>query len=200
LYAAGDIGQMNVVGGAIYAHNEERTRRDISFGTFADQLTADYASATSQVFADISWTHELAGIKFQPFANLAYVNLDTDAFRERGGDSALSAATDRSGIATSTAGLRWSIDWPENDLPVAFSGILGWRHIAGDLTPHSSMAFAGGGPFIIEGVEMPQDSLLVKLGVSAALSNSAHVSLSYAGEFGKGIQSSAVQMNLVGSF
>ncbi len=200
LYAMGDIGPINILGGAIYSHNEQSTRRDISFGTFSDQLTADYASATSQVFVDLSWTHEIDAIKLQPFANLAYVNLDTGEFRESGGDAALSAADGNDAIATSAIGLRWSTDWQESDLPVALNGMVGWRHIAGDMTPHSSLAFAGGAPFIIEGIEMPRDSLMAKIGVSAKLSKSARLTLSYSGEFGNGLRSSAAFMSVVSRF
>ncbi|HEY0122211.1 MAG TPA: autotransporter domain-containing protein, partial [Rhizobium sp.] len=200
LYAMGNVGPVNLVGGAIYSHNEASTRRGISSGTFADRLTADYASATSQVFADLSWTHELDAVKFQPFANLAYINLKTDAFRESGGNAALSASGSDAAIATSTIGLRWSVDWPENEFPASVSGMLGWRHVAGDVTPYSSLAFSGGAPFIIEGVTMPQDSLVARLGVSAKLSKSARLTLSYSGEFGKDLRSSSAQVNLVASF
>jgi uncharacterized protein with beta-barrel porin domain len=78
--------------------------------------------------------------------------------------------------------------------------MFGWRHLAGDLTPYSSLAFAGGSPFVIEGVEMPQDSLLVRLGLSAALTKSTWLTLSYSGEFGKGLQSSTAQARLVANF
>ncbi|OLP43040.1 autotransporter outer membrane beta-barrel domain-containing protein [Rhizobium oryziradicis] len=200
LYTVGDIGMMKLVGGAIYAHNEASTLRTVSFGTFFNQLSADYASATSQVFADLSWTQELDAVKLQPFANVAYVNLGTGAFRENGGAAALSAADSRDAIATSTLGLRWSMDWLEVDLPVAVSGMLGWRHIGGDGTPYSSLAFASGSPFIIEGVEMPRDSLLAKLGVSAKISKSARLTVGYSGEFGKGLRSSAAQMSVVANF
>jgi subtilase-type serine protease len=200
LYAAGDIGAMNLVGGAIYARNDASTRREVAFETFADQLTADYASATSQVFADLSWKGEMGGIKLQPFANLAYINLDTDSFRESGSDAALSVEGDSQAIATSTIGLRWSMDEPIEGLPTVLTGMVGWRHIAGDVTPSSRFAFAGGTPFLIEGITMPQDALVAKVGISAKLSKSARLTLNYAGEFGNGLMSSAVQANLSASF
>ncbi|MBB3967019.1 autotransporter domain-containing protein [Rhizobium metallidurans] len=200
LYAIGEIGQVTLAGGAIYSRNEASTRRDISFGTFSDRLTADYASATSQVFADVSWTHEVNGIKLQPFANLAYVSLDSDGFRENGGDAALSASSDNDAITATTLGLRWSMDWLANEVPITLSGTMAWRHLAGDVTPRSSLAFAGGSPFIIEAVEMPRDSLVAQIGVSAKLSKSSRLTLSYSGEFGKGLQSSAARINFEARF
>ncbi|MBW9117405.1 autotransporter domain-containing protein [Rhizobium cauense] len=200
LYAVGDFGPTHLVGGAIYSHNEEATRRNVSFGTFTDQLTANYASATAQVFADLSWTHELDQVTLQPFANLTYINLNTVGFRENGGEAGLSGVDGNDAIATSTMGLRWSMEWPENDVPVNVSGMFGWRHISGDRTPSSSLAFAGGAPFIIEGVTMPRDSLVARIGVSAKLSKSARLTLSYSGEFGEGARSNAAMLNLVTRF
>lgn len=200
LYASGDLGAMNLVGGAIYSHNDASIRRDISFADFADRLSSDYASATSQVFADLSWTGEVGGIKLQPFANLAYVNLDSDAFREDGGVAALSGTGASEAIFASTIGIRWSMDWVADDLPLSFTGMVGWRHMAGDLTPSSSLAFAGGAPFIIDGIAIPQDAAVARIGISAKLSKSARLTFSYAGEFGKGLQSSAAQANLSASF
>ncbi|MGV2077961.1 MULTISPECIES: autotransporter outer membrane beta-barrel domain-containing protein [unclassified Rhizobium] len=200
LYAMGDLGPMQFAGGAIYAHNEASTRRDIAFGTFADQLSANYASATSQILADLSWTYEWDALKVQPFANLAYINLDTDAFQEQGGDAALSVTGGNAAITSSTVGLRWAMDWPESELPLSVSGLLGWRHIGGDVTPYSRMTFSGSSPFIIAGTEMPRDSVVAEIGVAAKLSKSSRLTLSYSGAFGKGLRSNAIQMNLVTSF
>ncbi len=199
LYASGDIGAMNLVSGAIYSHNDASTRRDVAFETFADRLTADYASNTAQIFADLSWTGEMGSTKLQPFANLAYVNLHTDSFRESGGDAALSVEGDSQAIAASTIGLRWSMDEPMDGLPT-LSGMFGWRHIAGDVTPSSRFAFAGGTPFIIEGIALPQNALMAKVGLSAKLSKSARLTFNYAGEFGNNLMSSALQANLSASF
>ncbi|WP_411032820.1 autotransporter domain-containing protein [Shinella sp. BYT-45] len=200
LYAFGGIGPVNIAGGAIYSRNDTESRRDISFGTFTDRLTVDYASATSQVFADFSGAFEIDAVKLQPFVNLAYVSLDTDAFRESGGAAALSATGRTDAIAASTVGVRWSADLPTDGLPVAISGMVGWRHIAGDVTPSTRLAFAGGGPFIIEGVGMPRDAAVAQVGISAKLSKSARLTFSYFGEFGRDSRSSKAQANLSVNF
>jgi len=200
LYTSGSFGPVDFVGGAIYSHDETSTSRDIAFATFNDRLTADYASATSQLFADLSWTHQIGDMKLQPFANLAYVNLDTDGFKESGGAAALSAAGGSDAIATSTLGIRWSLDEVAGDMPFAVTGMLGWRHTAGDTAPYSSLAFAGGTPFFIEGIDMPSDTLVAKIGVTAAISKSARLVISYSGEFGKGMVSNTAQARLSADF
>jgi outer membrane autotransporter protein len=199
LYTAGDFGPLNVLGGAIYTRNDISTQRDISFGVFSDQLLADYASDTAQVFGDISWTMELDDIKLQPFANLAYIHLDTDDFREDGGAAALTVTNNSNNLTVSTIGMRWAANLP-TDMPVVASGMIGWRHAAGDITPMSLFAFDGSSPFILEGVTMPRDSLVVKAGISAKLSKSARLTLTYAGEFASDFKSNAAQANLLVNF
>ncbi|MCM2431421.1 autotransporter outer membrane beta-barrel domain-containing protein [Agrobacterium rosae] len=196
LYAAGDIGPLNVVGGAIHTKNEVSTQRDIAFGTFTDQLSAKYDSAITQVFGDISWTLEEENLSIQPFANLAYVSLDTDDFNERGGAAALSVSGGTSDVSLSTLGIRWSAALQTSDLPVVASGTIGWRHAAGDLTPDLLTSFAGGSPFILEGITIPKNSLVLKAGITAHLSKSARLSLTYSGEFAGGFQSNTAHANL----
>ncbi|MDW5312493.1 autotransporter domain-containing protein [Rhizobium sp. PL01] len=200
LYASGDIGPLDFTGGAIYARNEAEIHRSVSFATFTDRLTANYDSATTQVFGDLSWTLRMDDISIQPFGNLAYIHLNTDGFKENGGAAALSAAGSSDAVTIATAGVRFSADLPTGELPVALTGMLGWRHAAGDLSPSSRLAFSGGTPFMIEGVAMPRDALVVKAGISAELSKSARLTLTYSGEFANGMQSNAAQANLLVDF
>lgn len=200
LYAVGDFGPLNLIGGALYSRNDITTRRDIAFGTFTDQLSADYASTAAQVFGDISWTLKMDGIDLQPFANLAYVNLETDDFKERGGAAALSIAGGSDSLAVSTLGLRMSSNLEFGGLPVVASGMIGWRHATGDTTPVSLSAFEGGSPFILEGVTMPRDTLLVRAGIATRLSRSARLTLTYSGEFAPSFQSNAAHANLSVNF
>lgn len=200
LYATGDFGPLDIAGGAIYSRNDASTDRGISFGSISDRLRADYDSATTQFFADLSWTMEADAIVLQPFANIAYVNIETDGFHESGGAAALSAASGSDDVTMATFGLRWSADLPVDEWPVAVSGMLGWRHAFGDLSPSTRLAFAGGSPFLIEGVTMPRDALVVEAGVSAKLSKSARLNLTYAGEFGDGATFHAARANLTVNF
>ncbi|MGV1871599.1 autotransporter domain-containing protein [Agrobacterium rosae] len=196
LYTAGDIGPLNVVGGAIHTKNEVSTQREIAFGTFTDQLDAKYDSASTQVFGDISWKLEGESFSLKPFANLSYISLETDDFNESGGAAALSASGGSSDVSMSTLGIRWSTALQTSDLPVVASGTIGWRHAAGDLTPDLLTSFAGGSPFILEGITIPKNSLVLKAGITAILSKSARLSLTYSGEFAGGFQSNTAHANL----
>ncbi|WDZ79833.1 autotransporter domain-containing protein (plasmid) [Ensifer adhaerens] len=200
LYLTGEGGPLTLTGGAIYSRNEVATVRNISFGQFSDRLRADYESDTAQVFADLSWTLQADQLKLQPFANLAYVHLDTDDFRELGGPARLSADEASDALALSTIGIRWWADLPATEVPVELSGMLGWRHAAGDLSPSARLAFADPGFFTIAGVPLPRDALVVEAGLSARISETAWLALTYMGEFADGVQSSAGRARLLVNF
>jgi len=200
VYAAGSVGPVNLTGGAIYSRNAISTRRTIAFSNFEDRVEADYNSDSLQAFAEMSADLDLTAIRLQPFANLAYVNLDTDAFGETGGAAALTAGSGSSDLVISTIGARFSADLPAYDIPVTLTGTLGWQHAAGDLSPSATFAFSGGSPFILKGVSLPRDAAVVKAGVTARLSKSARLTLGYSGAFANGLHSHTAQANLLVNF
>ncbi len=200
LYAAAEWGGLSFTGGGIYSRNDISTRRNLAFGTFADELEAAYGSSTRQVFADLAWKESVGPLALAPFANIAYVNLDTDGFREKGGAAALSGEGGTDDVITTTLGLRWSADVAAGDLPVTLSGMLGWRRAIGDLTPSSRFAFSTGSPFMIEGVSLPRDAAVVEASVSARLSKTARLKITYAGEFSQSFAAHAAKAGLVVNF
>jgi len=200
LYAAAEWGKLNFTTGAIYSKNDISTERNIAFGTFEDQLQADYQSATRQVFADLGWREKVGATTLEPFANLAYINLETDGLREDGGAAALSANGGMDDVTLTTLGLRWSTDIGNADLPATFSGMLGWRHAIGDLTPSSRFAFSSGSPFVIEGVSLPRDTAVLEASLTAQVSKTARVKLSYSGEFAHSFAAHAAKASLVVDF
>ncbi|MFX5812902.1 autotransporter domain-containing protein, partial [Acinetobacter baumannii] len=85
--------------------------RTVAFAGFADSLKGGYKAATAQAFGELGYGIALGAtpigkLAFEPFANLAYVNLTTGAFGETGGAAALTARGDASGVTFTTLGLR----------------------------------------------------------------------------------------------
>jgi uncharacterized protein with beta-barrel porin domain len=200
LYAAAEWGKLNFTTGAIYSKNDISTERNIAFGTFEDQLQADYQSATRQVFADLGWREKVGATTLEPFANLAYINLETDGLREDGGAAALSANGGTDDVTLTTLGLRWSTDIGNADLPATFSGMLGWRHAIGDLTPSSRFAFSSGSPFVIEGVSLPRDTAVLEASLTANFSKTERLMLSFSGVFAISFAALAAKASLVVDF
>ncbi|NTJ43904.1 autotransporter domain-containing protein [Agrobacterium larrymoorei] len=200
LYARGEYGPLQLLAGTIYSRNMISTKRQISFGSFSDVVSTDYDADVAQVFGDLSWRLDVnENTMLQPFINLAYIDLDTSNINEKGGPAALSAFDSSTRAATSTIGIRWSTDLDMGDIPVVASGVLSWRHTAGR-SPSGAYRFDQGSPFVLDGVTMPNDTLVVKAGLTAKMSKATRVTLTYFGEFGSGFKSSAANANLVVDF
>lgn len=94
----------------------------------------------------------------------------------------------------------WWADLPADQVPLAVSGLLGWRHAAADLTPSARLAFADTSLFTIAGVPVARDALVGEAGISARLSKTARLAITYLGEFGDGAQSGAGRASLIVDF
>ncbi|WP_428029879.1 autotransporter outer membrane beta-barrel domain-containing protein [Ancylobacter sp.] len=179
--------------GAAYTWSDVETARSVNFAGFADSLSGDYDAGTTQVFVDLGYRIDIASASFEPFAGLAYVNVDTDGFTEQGGAAALTSQADDTSVTFLTLGLRASNSFTVSGYDLTVAGTLGWRHGWGDLTPTSTLNFAGSDAFAISGTPIAADAALVEAGISAALSQRASLDLSYSGQFGDGVQSQGVR-------
>jgi outer membrane autotransporter protein len=170
--------------GASYSWNDLSTERDVAFGNFADHLTANYNAGTAQVFGEVGQSFTFDRLNLEPIANLSYVNLRTTAFREGGGEAALSGAAGTQEDTFATLGLRPSTDFSIWSLPLRLKGMAGWRHTFGTVTPSAAVAFAGGNAFTVSGAPIARDAGVVEAGLSANLTGRAAVNLTYGAEFG----------------
>lgn len=69
-----------------------------------------------------------------------------------------------------------------------------WQHAFDDVTPSAALAFASTGiGFGITGVPLAEDSALIDAGLDLALGPNATAGVSYSGQFGDGVQDSAVK-------
>ncbi|WP_258051869.1 autotransporter domain-containing protein [Mesorhizobium sp. INR15] len=183
LYAGTNWGAIALRAGAAYAWHHISTTRSVSFGGFNDQLSAGYNAGTAQAFGELAYAGRAGQFSFEPFANLAYVNLRTDGFTERGGMAALTSGSSSTDATFTTLGVRVSSDFKLGGVEATARGMLGWRHAFGDVTPLSTVAFAGSDDFTIAGVPIARDAALVELGVDLQLTSNAKLGLSYAGQF-----------------
>ncbi|WP_436153234.1 autotransporter domain-containing protein [Bosea sp. LjRoot90] len=185
LYGGARLDRFRLSGGLTYAWHELSTRRTVSFPGFGETLKSDYDARSIQAFGEIAYRFDLGPAAFEPFANLAYVNLRSSAFTETGGVAALSAKAQTTAVAFATLGLRAQIGFDLGSLPVRFDTTLGWRRAAGGVTPLSLQSFAGGSPFSIAGVPIARDALVVGAGFALNLTPGAEIALSYDGQLAK---------------
>ena len=196
LYGDAQTGRMQWQGAAIYGWQKVDTRRSLDFGTFAGTATGAYRAHTVQAYVDGSVPFTLGKATLAPFVNLAVQRLDTPAIDEHGTPAALHVAGQDSSVGYGTLGLRASIDLgaPEHGLRAHAS--LGWQHAWGDVSPATTMRFAGGDSFAIAGVPVRRDAAATNLGIRFALAPSVSVDASYQGQFGKEARDQSARLNL----
>jgi outer membrane autotransporter protein len=145
---SGRFGPLTAMLGAGYSWHNIATRRTVTFTGFTDQAAADYDSQTRQVFAELRYALSFGHVELEPFAGLAHVGIDTDAFEESGGAAAVSGEEDEDRATFSTLGLRGALRLGSARL----RGSLGWRHSFDREAGGSTLLLAGGDtPFTIAG-------------------------------------------------
>lgn len=200
LYGGTNWGAVAFRTGAAYTWHRISTSRSVVFQGFTDSLSADYDAATAQAFGELAYKTDAGPFAFEPFANLAYVNLHTDGFAESGGAAALTSSSSTTDATFTTLGVRASTDVTLGGVAATARGMLGWRHAFGDVTPLSTVAFAGGDNFTIAGVPIARDAVLVEAGFDVQLAHNATLGLSYAGQFGADAFDNGFKANLGISF
>ncbi len=193
----GDLGFRT---GASYSWHEISTGRSVVLPGFSDSLKAEYHAGTAQVFGELGYGIRAGGLGFEPFANLAYVNLRSGAFAEQGGAAALQGAGSNSAVSFTTLGLHASTDVALGDTAATVRGTLGWRHAFGDTTPLSTLALAGGSPFTVAGVPIARNALVLDVGVDVAIARNATLGISYGGQFAGSAIDQSVKGNLAVRF
>ncbi|TRL39402.1 autotransporter outer membrane beta-barrel domain-containing protein [Rhizobium straminoryzae] len=200
LYGSTWFGPVTLSGGALWSGNSISTRRSIDVGSLSQVLTSDYHGDTAQVFAELSSDIRAGDATLTPFANIAHVRLWTDGFAEQGGSAALSGSNSIDEVTVSTLGLRVATDLPVAELPMALTAELGWRHVFGDLSPDTTLAYGGGQRFTVGGVSLPRDAAVLKAGIEARLSSAMRLTFNWNGIFSADEISNTARLALSVSF
>ena len=182
LYGGTQWGALGFRAGAAYTWHSIETVRSVAFPGVSDQLSADYDAGTTQVFGELGYKVDHGSFAFEPFGNLAYVNVHTDGFNENGGAAALTTPSSGTDVTFTTLGLRASTGFGIGAIQATASGMVGWRHALGDVTPLSSFAFAGSNAFTIAGTPIAEDAVLLEAGLDFSLSAKASLGVSYSGQ------------------
>jgi outer membrane autotransporter protein len=201
-YAGARFGALSARFGGAFSFHDIDTHRSIVFPGFSDRTTAGYGAQTGQVFGELGYGVALGQLALEPFAGLAYVNVETDRFRERGEAAALVGGRNSFETGYSTLGLRLGTSYGlANGMALMPRLTAAWQHAFSDVHPTASLAFAGGStPFSVRGVPIARDSLLVEAGLDLAVSARARVGLSYAGAVADRVEDHAVKANLAWNF
>jgi len=182
--------------GLTYTWSEIDTSRQVAFPGFSDSLTGSYRAGTTQVFGELGYSLKAGSVAFEPFANLAYVNVHTNGFTEQGGASALTVHSGSNDSTFTTLGIRASTDFDIGSTKATVRGMIGWRHAYGDVTPAISQAFTGSSAFTIAGAPIARDAAIIEAGLDFAITPQATLGLSYHGQVGSKASDHGVRADL----
>ncbi|CUI93756.1 Extracellular serine protease precursor [Achromobacter xylosoxidans] len=195
-YGGGQWGALGLRGGLAYSWHDIATRRSVAMPGFADRLKAGYDGRTAQAFIDLGYRIEAAAVALEPFANLAYVNLRTDGYRESGGAAALHASGQTTETTFTTLGLRAASGFELGPAQAMARGSLGWRHALGDIKPVATQAFSAGDAFTVAGVAIARDSAVIEAGLDLQVTPRTVLGLAYQGQLAGAARDHGVRANL----
>lgn len=181
----------NIRGGLAYMWRDVKTRRQVSIPGYSDTLTAGYNLDTFQIFGDAGYKMALGGVDLEPFFQLAYVDIGSGSFAERGGAAALEGSGGADFWLTQL-GTRFELGLGGGGL--ALRGSLGWRHVAGgDQNTPVNMNFAAGPAFSIAGAPVAGDAAAMSLSIAGNISKSIEIDAGYSGVSGDGVNDHGIR-------
>ncbi len=196
LYSGTEWGALALRGGLAYTWHDLETSRTVAFTGFADKLTASYDAGTFQGFGEVGYRIHTGMVSLEPFANLAYVDLRTDAFTERGGAAALASTSQSTDVTFSVIGLRAETELAFGATRATLRGKAGWQHAFGDTLPLSTHAFAGSNAFTIAGAPIAEDAVVLEGGLDLDIGHDAMLGVSYRGQFGSDVRDNGFDARL----
>ncbi len=200
VYAGTQWGALSFRSGLAYTWSNIDSSRNILSPALIGSLSADYRAGTTQVFGELGYGLQAGDLSFEPFANLAHVNLHTDGFTEKGGAAALTVRGGSDDLTFTTLGLRVAADFALGTAKATARGLVGWRHAYGDVTPAVVQAFSGSDAFSIVGAPIARDSALIEAGIDFAVTPAATLGIAYQGQIASSARDHGVRADLAVRF
>lgn len=202
VYGGTQLGPLGLRLGAAYIWHDLETSRPMLIANFLDHPQMEqYAARTAQAFGEIAYALPVKAVSLEPFARMAYVNLDTKAFQEQGGAASLSSARDNQGTIYATLGMHAAktFSWFER-FAATLRGTIGWRHAFHERRPISHFAFAGGSTFDTAGLAIAHNAVVMTAGLDAHVAGTATLGVHYHGQVLHDVIDNGVRANLTWRF
>ena len=183
VYAGTQLGSLGLRAGAAYGwHALDGTRFVTVPGLVGHELSR-YDADTAQLFGEAAYRFTFKHTTLEPFARAAHVRLHTDGFQEHGGIADLAGRGESHSVSYSTLGARATTGFPfHGDQKLSVHAMLGWRRAYGRIDTATSMAFAGGAPFVVAGLPIARNALAADAGLTVQLAKHASFDLSWQGQ------------------
>ncbi|MDR3399936.1 MAG: autotransporter-associated beta strand repeat-containing protein [Pandoraea sp.] len=192
------FGHLGATIGGAYGWQQITSQRSVAIGPIAQTARASYNASVWQVFGEAAWRLDAGPASIEPFANVAYARVRTDAFDETGSIAALHADEQTQGITFSTAGLRGEMAFGTGSAALGRLRLsAGWRHAYGANTPDMRLAFSGSSAaFTVGGIPIARDAAVVSAGVDAFIGTAMTLGVSYSGQFSGQVSDNTLYGNL----
>lgn len=179
-YAATRFYQLGFKLGGIYSWHELRSERHSA----GQVLHADSRAGSAQLFGEASYSLDFRDFSLEPFAGLAYVQLQADHLREQGGSQALRLQGETQDGSYLTLGWRAATSWQLAQCKLVGRASLAGRHAFVDPQMRGEAQYLATGERLqLEGREFERDNLRLDLGLDYELSPELYLGLSYAGQY-----------------
>ncbi|QHF02627.1 autotransporter domain-containing protein [Pseudomonas asturiensis] len=197
-YIGHEQGALRLTAGTSHSWHRLDVKRDLQFGMFSDRQKAKRNARSTQLFTEAAYRLNLQPLTLEPYANLAYVHLDSESFTEQGGATALKGADDTRDVVLSTLGVRSGKRFNLTDTQTLdVSATLGWQHNLSDTSSARHLTFASGlNAFSVQSASMDRDAAVVGVRTSLALGKDAQVNLDYNGLLGSRDKTHGVGLSL----
>jgi fibronectin-binding autotransporter adhesin len=201
VYGGKNWGTLSLRTGAAYSWHDSEVSRRIVSANLNDRTKGSTDARTAQAFGEIGYSFATGGMEIEPFANVAYVNLETDGFTESGGPSALTVEGDTVDTTLTTLGARLSSSaFNLSNMTGRFHASAGWQRAHGDLDTFSTNRFANSVVFTVQGVTAARDAAVVEAGLDLHISSTATLGLGYQGQFGDGTKQQRLNARVAVAF
>ncbi|WP_454835074.1 autotransporter domain-containing protein [Pseudomonas lini] len=185
-YLGHEIDALRLSVGGAYSWHRIDVKRDLQFNGVSGKQKSKRDATSAQLFTEAAYRLDLQPIALEPFANLAYVHLNTESFSEKGDAAALKGGENNRDVVLSTLGLRASKAIALSDQQqLELSGTLGWQHNLSNTRSEDHLAFVNGNTaFSVQSVSMDRDAAVVGARAGLALGSDTRLSLDYNGLLG----------------
>ncbi|MBC3382831.1 autotransporter domain-containing protein [Pseudomonas sp. SWRI179] len=186
VYLGHEIDALRLTVGGAHSWHRIDVKRDLQWGDVSGREKAKRDARTTQLFTEAAYRLDVQPVALEPFANLAYVHLDSDSFHEKGDNAALHGGDDRRDAVLSTLGIRVSHTLALSDQQqLQLAGSLGWQHNLSSTSSEQDLAFAGSSnTFAVQSVSMDRNAAVIGARAGLAVAKDVRVNLDYNGLLG----------------
>ncbi|MCU7646334.1 autotransporter domain-containing protein [Pseudomonas aestus] len=201
-YAGKELEQVRLSLGGSHSWHRIETKRELQYNEVSDRQKSKRDAQSTQVFGEAAWKVALPSMALEPFANLAYVHIASDSFKEHGGAAALKGGQDNRDAWLSTLGMRAGKQLQlSSGQALELSATLGWQHNLSSTGSDQHLAFAGqGDTYKVQALSLDRDAAVVGARAGIALGRQARVNLDYNALLGSRDKSHGVGLTLDWAF